>query len=468
MRILSLTISSVLAVSLAGAAHGQQVPATGGLTGDEVARRAATTSYSVAAAREALSAAGARVDDARIRFVPRVTGMARYTRLSDFTQPSLTGGAGTLVGTAATAGTPNPASVALPEIRFTNILDNYYFSAGVLVPVSDYFLRLNHGYRSAASAEEAARLDTIVARARSATDARVVFYTWLRARASIGVAEQALTDQRTHLSDVVALADAGVANPADVLRSRAAVSSAELAVADAKSIAAVLERQVRTAIHASEDEVLTPGEDLRDAPPRITENVRALIAEARAARLELRSLDASIAAVRAQARVARAAMYPSVSAFADATYANPNARYIPAAGKWLATWDAGVVAIWSPNDVPLAAAAGGDADAKVRELVARRSELRDGIDVEVQKAYEDTVRSDVAIATSDDELASASEAYRAARAGLLAGRVTPTTLTDVETELTRARLDIVNARSDARIARARLLFATGRATRGQS
>jgi outer membrane protein TolC len=438
------------------------------LTSDVVARRAALTSYSVAAAREALAGARARLDQARILFFPRVTGTARYTRLSNFTQPSLVSGEGTLVGTKAAAGTPNPPSVALPDVRFSNVLDNYYFAAGVLVPVSDYFLRLNFGYDSAAKSKEAARLDAIVARAQSATDGRVVFYTWLRARESIGVAEQALADQRTHLADVQALSSAGLANIADVLRARSLVSSAELGVTDSKRDASVLERQVRTAIHANEDEALVPGEHLQDALPPIAESASALIAEARASRLEVRSLDASIAAAHSQAHVARAAIYPSVSLFADGIDANPNPRYIPASNTWLGTWDAGVVATWSPNDVPLASAAGSDADAKARELAAHRGVLLDSINIEVQKAYEDTLRGDAAIGTSEEELTSATQAYRVAREGLLAGRVTPTTLTDVEIDLARARLDLVDARSDARIARARLSFATGRATRGQS
>jgi outer membrane protein TolC len=43
--------------------------------------------------------------------------------------------------------------------------------------------------------------------------------------------------------------------------------------------------------------------------------------------------------------------------------------------------------------------------------------------------------------------------------------VTSTTLTDAETELTRARLQTVNARVDARVARVRLDHALGRDTR---
>lgn len=441
------------------------VPLTpGGLTADQVAHRAATTSYSAASARDALLGAQARVVQAETLFAPRVTVTARYARLSDFTMPAF-GGGGSLVGTTAPAGTLNPPSVALPPVQFTNLLDNYYFSGNVLVPVSDYFLRIQHGYRAASKGEEAAQLDALVARARSATDARVVFYAWLRARATVVVAEQALVDQRTHLADVEKLVKVGRAALADEARARTGVANAELGLTDAKSGAAILERQVRIAIHAADDEALAPGEDLSPVPPAMRESLPALLSEARASRLELRSLDASIAALRSQATAARAAMYPSLSLFADAIYSNPNPRYQPPADRWLATWDAGGQLTWSPNDLSIGSAAGRDADAKVRQLMAQRGELRDGIDVEVQKAFEDAVRSDAAIAASDQELASATEAYRVAHAVFLVGQLSSTTLTDVEVELTRARLHVVNSRSDARIARARLSFVLGRETK---
>jgi outer membrane protein TolC len=42
------------------------------------------------------------------------------------------------------------------------------------------------------------------------------------------------------------------------------------------------------------------------------------------------------------------------------------------------------------------------------------------------------------------------------------GRGTSTTLTDAETDLTRARLDLLNSKADARIARIQLEHAVGR------
>jgi outer membrane protein TolC len=88
--------------------------------------------------------------------------------------------------------------------------------------------------------------------------------------------------------------------------------------------------------------------------------------------------------------------------------------------------------------------------------------VRDGIELEVTQAWQSIREQDVALESSKRELVSAEEAYRVARELFNNGRATSTTLTDAETELTRARLDALNALVDARIARVRLEHALGR------
>jgi outer membrane protein TolC len=366
------------------------------------------------------------------------------------------------------AGTPDPSTVALPALRFGNVLDNYSLSASVAVPVSDYLLRLNHGYRDAIASERAASLDTRVARARAATDARVAFYQWIGAREGIAVAAQSLADRRTHLAEVEQRAEVGEGTPADVLRARTAVANAELGVADAQSSAAVLERQLRIAMHAPDEEPLVPSEALDASLPRLDQSMAVLLGDARASRPELSSLDNRVIALQARARALRGSQLPAVSLFADGIYANPNPRYFPPAPAWHATWDVGIQVSWSPSEAAVASAATREAEAGARQLVARHSDARDAIDLEVQRAYQDAVRSDAAIASSTEELASATEAYRAAGLGFRAGETTSAELSDVETELTRARFDLVNARCNARVARARLVYATGHETAGES
>lgn len=439
-----------------------------GLTSDAVGKRAAQTSYQAKASEQGLQAAAARVDAAWASFLPRLTGKASYTRLSNFTVPNLgnlqvlVDGNGQPLPNGASAATGTVVNVPL---TFPLVLDNWSLSASLVVPISDYFFRINQGYTAATKAEEAARYDVATARAKSAADGKVAFYSWLRARGAVTVAEQALDDQRTHLKDANNQFAVGNASKADVLRAETAVASAELQVVQSKNLADLTEKQVRVAMHAADEEALAPGESLQGDPAPLQGNTKALENEALSSRLEVKSIDANAESARKQAAVQKAGYVPQVSGFADATYANPNPRVFPATPTWFPTWDLGVQATWSPNDILTARAGGNQYEAQAAQLEAQRETVRDGIRIEVLQAFQKVGEADAALQSTKRELASATEAYRVARELFNNGRATSTTLTDAETELTRARLDALNASVDARIARVQLDHALGRDTR---
>jgi outer membrane protein TolC len=185
------------------------------------------------------------------------------------------------------------------------------------VPISDYFLRINQGYSSATHSREAAGWDLSGARAASASNGKVAYYAWLRARAAVVVAVQALDDQKTHLRDARNQFAVGNASKADVLRAETAVSSAELALERARNLSDLSEKQLRVAVHSAEGESMLPGEDLEAALPPLGEDVHALTAAALNARPEMRSAEANAEAARETVSGARSARYPSLSAFAD-------------------------------------------------------------------------------------------------------------------------------------------------------
>lgn len=436
-----------------------------GLTADQVAKRAAETSYQAKASEEALRGAAARVDAAWANFLPRLSGKASYTRLSNFTPPSL----GVLSGPCDQTAPSGPAPAGQQNcnigLAFPLVLNNYSLSASIVVPISDYLLRINQNYSAATNSQEAARLDVETARAKSAADGKVAFYSWLRARGAVTVAEQALGDQQTHLKDANNQFAVGNASKADVLRAETAVASAELQVVQSKNLADLTEKQIRVAMHAKDEEPIAPGESLAGTMPTVQGNPQSLEAEAVASRLEVKSVDANAAAAREQAKVTKAGYWPVVSAFADATYANPNSRIFPQTATWFPTWDLGAQATWSPNDVLTTRANGADAESRAAQLEAQKGTIRDGIAIEVLQAWQKVNEADAALSSTKRELASATEAYRVARELFNNGRATSTTLTDSETELTRARLDALNASVDARVARVQLDHALGRDTR---
>lgn len=75
----------------------------GGLTADEVARRAKDTSPAALAQKQALVAAEARLSEALVAYYPRLTLIGRYTRLSNIEQPPLSLGGGGVGGAGAPA-----------------------------------------------------------------------------------------------------------------------------------------------------------------------------------------------------------------------------------------------------------------------------------------------------------------------------------------------------------------------------
>jgi outer membrane protein len=432
----------------------------GGLTAGQVGARAAATSWNAKASEANVRGAAARVDEAWAAFLPRLSGVGKYTRLSNFTLPPLA-----LIPPGSAICATAESALCTPFTFPFFKLDNWLLQASLTIPISDYFLRIDQNYTAATHSQEAARWDVIGARASSWADGAVAYYTWLRARGAVVVAVQALNDQKTHLRDGRNQFAVGNASKADVLRAETAVASAELVLERAKNLADLSEKQLRVAIHAKDEEAIVPGEDLELRPEPIQGNAKQMTVEALSNRPEVKSADANAAAAREQASAAKAGRYPVLSAFGDGIEGNPNPRQIPPQNKFLLTWDVGAQVTWSPNDILVANGSVGDAESRVAAIEANKNNVRDGIEVEVTQTMQSVHEADFSLEASTRELASADEAYRVARELFNNGRGTSTTLTDAETDLTRARLDLLNAKADARIARIRLEHALGRDAR---
>jgi outer membrane protein TolC len=443
------------------------------VTSEQAGVRAARTSWSAKAATEQLRGAAARVDEAWAAFLPRLSGLAKYTRLSDFTPPTISFfPPGTNLVTSSAPGAVGPAQVSAGQLHAVQVgasnpfsffvLDNWLLSATISIPISDYFLRLDQGYTAATRSQDAARWDVVTARSTSGSNGRLAYYTWLNARGAVIVAIEALNDQKTHLRDARNQFAVGNASRADVLRAETAVSSAELTLERAKNLADLSEKQLRVAVHASEDEALVPGEDLDAPSPLVQGNLKQMTAEALSSRPEVKSADANADSTRALAGAAKAARWPVLSAFGDAIEGNPNPRVIPPTNVWFGTWDVGAQLTWALNDVLIANGNVSDTESRAAAIVANKNVTRDNVEIEVTQTLQAVREADFSIESSTRELTSATEAYRVAHELFNNGRGTSTTLADAESDLTRARLDLLNAKVAAKTARVRLDHALGR------
>lgn len=432
------------------------------LTSDIVATRALKTSRALKVDEAKIRIAAAQLNKAWSAYWPKLDLTARYTRLSPITQPSF-GGDGSLVGTTQAPGplTAGSPLFALPAFSFPVILDNYVLQGTVSIPLSDYVFRVTQNYKSALSNEQAAKLNAKTTEFQVAYDARNTYYTWVRAREQLAVAKAAVDQAKAHLKDMENQLVLKSATRADTLRVEAQVAAAELAVARTQNLVEISDANLRTFMHASEYESFSQGESMLDEVPKIAIDARELKAKALAKRPELRALDAQIESVEKRIDVATASYYPRLDAVGNLTYANPNPRIVPQVSVFRPTWDISLQLTWSPNEILNGNSARAEAMGNLANLKASREQLVDALSLEVINAYTKAREAEATLVSAQVQRRAAEEAYRVRREQFQAGTVTSSMLIDAETDVTRARIDEVNARIDVRVAKLLIRKASG-------
>jgi outer membrane protein TolC len=299
----------------------------------------------------------------------------------------------------------------------------------------------------------------------AALNGRVAFYSWIRAQAHLVVAEENVGLAESLLVEMKVAFDVGTASKADILGVEAQIAAANLLMERARSAAQVAEERLRVTLHK-----LPPGQPIRigedprrDAPAMAGEgDLDGLRSEALTKRLEVRALDETKWAFTEKAEAARGNAWPRLELFANGVYANPNQRFFPQEDEFKFTWDAGAVLSWSPNAAVAASAQAAEADANASQTQMQKSALRDAIRIEVTQAYQAFREARLGIETSELQRKAAAEAFKVRQQLFGRGRATGYELTQDAHELTRARVNVVNARIAVFISRAQLVHATGR------
>jgi outer membrane protein TolC len=453
----------------------------GGLTADETARRALAASTDVAQKRAEIAAADERIRQTTIQFFPQLTLRAGYTRTSPVNILFGAGGAslgGQLSGVLHPGPCPNDgtmtcildkagnvAQVAPPTAQvFSFPVNNFLLTAGLTVPLSDYVLRLAHASDAAKADQKAARLAEGAEALRVQTDARVLYFNWVRANGQVFIARKALERNNARLEDAKVGFQVGTLTKADLLRLEALVANSQQAVVQADSFTRLAGAQLAIIMHDEKSDQYHIGESAHPTAT-VTEldamGMRKLVYDAWQRRLELRALENTQKSVELGEKAVRAGSWPRLDGTADATYANPNPRYFPPANVWNGSWSAGVVASWNITDAFLTDARGDELAAQGQKLRAQYVGLQAAIANEVISAQLDAGTATTGLATSEVALRAAEEAYRVTTDLFRVGRATTTDLIDAETELLSAKLANTNARIDLTIAGLRLTHASG-------
>jgi HAE1 family hydrophobic/amphiphilic exporter-1 len=446
----------------------EQMKSGQGLTSREVARLAVGNSKQVLAKHQALLAADSTVDKAQAGYMPKLTVAARYTRLSPITMPQLS-----LFGDQALVFSQQPAgpgevdvddlvAAQIPGFAFPVFLNQYALTGTLDIPLSDYVLRVSNSVDAAKHNHAAAALNERAVQLSVARDARVAYYEWIRAQGAELVAAQALEQAKGHERDAQNAFNAGMVSRADVLRATSQVKTSELFQQRAKSAVALIAKRLRIMMGNNAPATFNVGEDILVIPAEATVEEEAAVNEALTRRIELQALETSIHAINAQGKLVGAANYPRLDAQGRVNYSNPNERFLPGDGKFHATWDVSVLLSWTPTDLFSTDAASAELRSQAQVLSAQRQELSEALRLEVSNALASVENARFAVGAVQEQLAASEEGYRTRGELYRAGRATSVELIDAETELTRTRLELVNAYVDLHIAHTQLDHALGR------
>jgi outer membrane protein len=452
-------------------------PKSGGLTANEVARRAVAASDTLAAKRAEIDAAAAKVDEAVATFLPRLTLTASYTRLSQLNNALSTGGGGLVGGPVGRPLTVGNCQEAVPgdantltcvvtnaqaiAVDFPSLPNNYSLKANLAVPFSDYLLRLSSSIATTKHNQRAAELNELATRRKTAADGRVAFYNWARGIGQLVVSQKSFERVQARLQDARVAFELGSATRADVLRLEALLASTQAGIDAVQAFRDLSAEQLSTVMKDPRHQYEI-GENV--VGPIAAEPVGTLteaLDRAAVARLELQALGESSQALRESITVMRRGQLPRLDGFATYEYANPNQRVFPQQDKFTGTWMAGVALTYAVNDYFSNGAISKELEAQKRGLDAQRNALKDGVRMEVTAAYLDGRKARAALVAAQRGTEAARAAYDVATELYRVGRATTTDVIDAESELVSAQLQLVNAYIDERVARTKLVYAMG-------
>jgi outer membrane protein len=402
------------------------------LTADIVAKRAVETAPIVTRTMAVGRRAEAAAEQMFTNVYPRLELEGRYTRLSEI-----------------------DIAPALEDL-VRPVYDNFLLQARLAYPVSALFFSILPRYEAAKDSAEAQALQVRVEEQNVAAQARIAFYNYARARAELLVVRAALSTADAHRRDVDALVKAGTLARVELMRADAEMAEAKVNVTRFEGFVAVTRSELYTLMHVKGTEDAPIAEDFEVPLPPLADTQDALLAKAIERRSELKALRILVRGHEHNIEALNGDRLPVLSVGASAEYSSPNQRYFGEGDNWNPSWAAYAAVTWSPNDWAYSSKGADQARADLAQTRADMDMLEDTLRTEVSSAYDVYSTALAALESTRAGIAAAEESYRVRREQFRAGAAVATDVVDAETELRDARLRVVTAIVEMRIAKARL------------
>lgn len=350
------------------------------------------------------------------------------------------------------------------RVVFPDIPNNYGVRADLSVPL--YPLRAAEAFVESARADRAA----IAAEGRAqAQDVRLevsrAYWTFVTARESVSVIEQALRRTDAWVGDVKTRVDTGVLPPNDLLTAQAQRARHAVQLIQARNAAAFAEADLARLIGHDGRQPILPvtavDQPTAGAADLAGQPVDALSARANELRGERTALLERQRALRESAASVVGASEPRIAARASVAPARPNQRFVPRTDEWRTSWDVGVQVSWLLWDSGRAKADRAQALAQA-EAVGHQVEAQDElVALEIRQRLLDFESGRAALAASGEAVAAATEARRVIQERFNVGVATSTELLDADVALLEAELERTRLAAALRLNEARLIRSVG-------
>lgn len=445
-----------------------------GLTLEAVVRRAVLTAPRLEQVEARAGAAAAERGRAVAGLIPRVNLLARYARLSEVQNPTLfpgptVGEVERLRGLAAEVEDDAARMLWMADLdrleaqlaadRFPVFVDQWTAQVGLEWSLTDTLFSAREALEAAGHREAARRIERLAAEREAALLAARGFYQLVEARGQAFLAEESLERAASFLREVAAQVAAGAALESELLRAEARAARAQGRRVRAVAFRRRALRRLQTLLHA-ETPTSTVGVQV-SFPDMQAPRFEPALAEARAKRPELRAARAALAAAVDEVDRASFRRLPDLTLSGLYRWARPNPRVIPPVDEFRDDWRVGVSLSWSPTAMWGLTEAVQAAQAQLREARARLALLDDDVRNQIADALANFRAARAALPAAQEEARAAQAAYEVRRTQYRLGAATLNDVVDSETDLTDARVRVLNAFIDVALARHTLRRAVG-------
>lgn len=414
------------------------------LTLEESIRIGLENSKDLKIAEAKTNSADYKLSEVNSLFLPQFNILGNYTRLSDnipafeVTLPF----------------SPSPVRIADP------IYDNYTFKIGFSQPLFTGFKLLSS--RNAAEYNlKAEEYDYSKEKNETAFGIQTAFWNYYKTTEIKKVVEQALIQIENHLNDTRNFYSQGLVSNNDVLKLEVQYSNTKLILIDAENNLNISKMAFNKALGFELDlqtNIVVNPDELR----LIEFDVKDFLNEALSNRNELKSLSFRVEGSKENIKAAWSELYPSVYLTGNYYYSNPNPRYQPAVNEFNNNWDVGVTLSWNFWDWGKTSSKVSQAEQTKIQLEINYDQLRENIQMEVQKNYFDLLKNEEKISVNKIALEQAKENYRITAEKYDLQIVSSTDLIDSESLKLQAETNLKTAEADYQIAKTNLLKSLGR------